>query len=136
MTSSDFHLTVLGTRGSMAIGSPAFSEFGGNTSCYMVRAGEETLFLDAGSGLLAAPDEYAKPPVILLSHLHLDHVMGLGMFSALSKRGQKVILYVPFCADAEEARSEIDRLFSPPFWPLKLSQMGAELQIRPLPSSF
>jgi len=133
---SDFALTVLGTRGSMAIGGPLFREFGGGTSCYMVRAGAETIFLDAGSGLVSAPDHYEKPPVILLSHLHLDHVMGLGMFPLLSQRGKKATLYVPFCKDTQDACRQIDRVFSPPIWPLNLDKLEAELSVLPLPERF
>lgn len=136
MASSDFQVTVLGTRGSMAIGGGEFREFGGSTSCYMVRAGEETVFLDAGSGLVSAPAGYAKPPVILLSHLHLDHLIGLGMFPLLSQRGEQARLLVPFCADAEEACARIDRIFSPPYWPLKLGQLEAKLECCPLPERF
>ena len=45
-------LTVLGTRGSIPIGRADSVLFGGQTSCYMLRAGEETVFLDGGSGLI------------------------------------------------------------------------------------
>jgi len=130
---SDFTLTVLGTRGSMAIGGQDYSVYGGSTSCYMVQAGEETIFLDAGSGLLSAPGAYPKPPSILLSHLHLDHVIGLGMFSRLSQRGEKCSLYVPFCENSQQARAEMDQLFAPPFWPVMLDKLGSDLQILPLP---
>lgn len=133
MAANEFQLTVLGTRGSMAIDGPAFREFGGATSCYLVRAGEESIFLDGGSGIVSAPERFDKSPVILLSHLHLDHVMGLGMFPALSRRGQKVELYVPFCEDAQQAEAKMDRLFSPPFWPLTLGGLEADLSIRALP---
>ena len=88
MGASDLRLRVLGTRGSLAISGEDYREFGGNTSCYMVQAGEETIFLDAGSGIFSAPDRFSRPPVILLSHLHLDHVIGLGMFPAISRKGQ------------------------------------------------
>ena len=133
MGATDFTLTVLGARGSMAVGGPENYEFGGSTSCYMVKAGEEVLFLDAGSGLLSAPVFFDKTPVILLSHLHLDHLMGLGMFPTLSLKGQEVSLYVPFCTDAEEARAKLDAVFSPPYWPVRLGNLGSDLGIFPLP---
>ena len=136
MAASDFRLTVLGTRGSMALSGENFRVFGGATSCYMVQAGKETIFLDAGSGLVAAPETYDKTPSILLSHLHLDHVIGLGMFPLLSQRGKQVSLYVPFCGDAQTACAQLDRVFSPPFWPLKLGELEAELDILHLPEGF
>ena len=135
MTKPLFQLTVLGSRGSMASGRTDFSLFGGDTSCYMVRAGDETVFLDAGSGIVAAPASYPKPPVILLTHMHLDHVMGLGMFPGLANRAQKSILYIPFCADAALAEAKMDRVFVPPVWPLKLTEFEGDLKVLPMPKT-
>ena len=39
-----FSLTVLGSRGSMSVCRKDIMRFGGNTSCYMVRAGDDTVF--------------------------------------------------------------------------------------------
>ena len=128
-----FQLTVLGTRGSMACGRSDSMIFGGDSSCYMVRAGEETVFLDAGSGLTGAPARYPNPPVILLSHLHLDHVIGLGMFPGLSAPGQHPRIYVPFCRDRQEAEAALDRLYSLPFWPLRIEDYESGPQLFPLP---
>ena len=128
-----FELTVLGSRGSMATGRKDCSLFGGDSSCYMVRAGDETVFLDAGSGLVAAPARYPKPPVILLSHLHLDHVIGLGMFPGFNEAGQRARVYLPFCGDAEEAAARMARVYSPPFWPIELGQLKGEPALLPLP---
>ncbi len=135
MMNSAFSITVLGCRGSVTRGSPEYSEYGGDTSCYLVRAGDETVFLDAGSGLVHAPASYSKAPFILLSHLHLDHILGLGMYPGFTTKDQSVSLYVPFCSGDEEAADQIERVFSPPVWPLKLTDIGAELSIRALPSS-
>ena len=88
-------LKVLGTRGSMATNREDQAIFGTATSCYMVRAGEETVFLDAGNGLLAAPVDFPRPPHILLSHLHLDHLLGLGMYPRLAKKGLETTIHVP-----------------------------------------
>ena len=133
MEISDFRLTVLGTRGSMATGGADVQVFGGSTSCYMVQAGKETIFLDAGSGLLSAPSAFPAPPVILLSHLHLDHLIGLGMFPVLSRRGEQASLYVPFCRSGREAGALLDRVFTPPFWPLRLRELEATLRIHTFP---
>jgi ribonuclease BN (tRNA processing enzyme) len=88
-------LTVLGATGSMAVSRKGRESYGGATSCYMVQAGEDCVFLDAGSGLLAAPSKFPKPPLILISHLHLDHMLGLGMYSRLLLKGEKTRLCMP-----------------------------------------
>lgn len=136
MISADLQLTVLGTRGSIAMSGAEYAEFGGSTSCYMVQAGEDTVFLDAGSGLLSAPEAYPRAPAVLLSHLHLDHVMGLGMFPLLTQREQQIDLYIPFCETEAAARLQLDRIYSPPFWPVRLDELGAELRLRTVPACF
>lgn len=128
-SSSDFTLTVLGARGSSPVCRGDSMAFGGSTSCYMLRAGGETIFLDAGSGLLSAPAEYPKPPVFLLSHLHVDHILGLGMYSWLSKKEAETTIYVP--AEDGDALQALDGLYSPPYWPLSLTAYGSTVQVLP-----
>ena len=69
---NQFSLTVLGTRGSVTVSGKKYDRFGGMTSCYLVRAGDQVLFLDAGAGITLAPEMEESEPVILISHLHLD----------------------------------------------------------------
>ena len=135
MSESKLELTVLGARGSMACADTGLTVFGGDSSCYMVRAGEETIFLDAGTGLLGAPARFPKPPLILLSHLHLDHLVGLGMFPGISTVGQHPRVYVPFCENTEQAERILDRLYSPPFWPLRLGDLESRPALLPMPES-
>ncbi len=120
-------ITVLGTRGSSPVCGKDFVEFGGSTSCYLVEAGDETIILDAGSGLANAPVSFPRTPVILLSHLHLDHLIGLGTYGRLSQPGSTTRLCVP-ARDAQGAKRMIDRLFAPPLWPLELGNYGGDLQ--------
>ena len=121
-------MTVLGTRGSMTISRPENMLFGGSTSCYLVQAGEDSIFLDAGSGLLNAPEALPRPPLILLSHLHLDHLLGLCMYSRLSQQDAETTLLVP----AEDPEKAIDDLYRPPYWPLTLKAYRTHLYIEPL----
>ena len=129
MTDGDqFRLKVLGTRGSMPVSGREYSIFGGSTSCYLVEAGEERIFLDAGSGLIHAPEDLPKPPTILLSHLHLDHILGLGVYPRLLREGFMTKLLVP----VEAGKSPLDVLnavYSPPYWPLSLTAYRGEVQL-------
>jgi ribonuclease BN (tRNA processing enzyme) len=115
----------------MAVSGRDYSEFGMATSCYLVKAGNESIFLDAGSGLVNAPSELPGTPVILLSHLHIDHIMGLGMYTRLSQRGADTRICVPVKYDDGTSRA-IDSLFSPPLWPLKLADYNGNLRYEPL----
>ena len=126
-------LTVLGATGSMAVSRKGRESYGGATSCYMVQAGEDCVFLDAGSGLLAAPLEFPKPPLILLSHLHLDHLLGLGMYRRLSQSGVKTRLCMP-AEIAGIGLKTLNAIYSPPFWPVSLMSYRGELEL--VPASF
>ena len=44
-------VTFWGTRGSIAAPGPATTVYGGNTSCVEVRAGEDILIFDSGTGI-------------------------------------------------------------------------------------
>jgi len=127
-------VTVLGTRGSVPVSGTDFAIFGGNTSCYLVEAGDERIFLDAGSGLLSASCSYPHDPVILLSHLHVDHLLGLGLYERLTLPGAITRLLVP-ARDARAAREAIERLYAPPLWPLTLGEYDGDVQIDAMPQS-
>lgn len=114
----------------MAVNERGREIFGGATSCYMVQAGEDCVFLDAGSGLLAAPADFPNPPLILISHLHLDHLLGLGMYRRLLLRGVETRLCMPSTV-TETGLKMLDALYSPPFWPLSLINYAGDLKLVP-----
>lgn len=128
MPQDTFQITVLGARGSIPVSGEGTARFGGATSCYMVRAGEETIILDGGSGLWYAPVDFPRPPAIWLSHLHLDHMVGLGMYGRIMQPGKRTEIYLP-AEDDEAAAQTLDRLYSPPFWPKPLTKLGGEVAV-------
>ena len=125
-------VAVLGVRGSFPAAGGDFSEYGGNTSCFLADLGGETVILDAGSGLAslgtAVPLPGGRRRVhVLLSHLHLDHIMGLFPFSLLHDRSAEICLY----GDAG-LRSRLGAVLGPPYWPLGLDGFPARVEIREL----
>ncbi len=126
-------LTVLGCRGSLSVSGSEFAEFVGHTSCYLFEPGEDLLILDAGSGLIKAPAPTTKPATMLLSHPHADHLVGLGMYAPVYAASLKLRLYVPARSD-EEAKRIIDSLYSPPLWPVKVTECKG-LQVAALPDT-
>ena len=74
-----------GTRGSLASARPETSRYGGNTSCVSVwPSGGGLIVLDAGSGIRHLADPGGLDRIdILLTHLHMDHIAGLGFFWAM-----------------------------------------------------
>ena len=86
-------LTVLGSGGWIPTSSR-------QTSCYLITSGTEALVLDAGTGLGAL---HINPSLldgvdtvtVVLSHFHLDHVIGLGFVSARGLGGRELTIAGP-----------------------------------------
>lgn len=79
-------VTYWGVRGSVPSPGPRTVRFGGNTACLTIRLGERLLVLDAGTGIRslgASMPEGVRDVVLVLSHLHADHVQGLPFFEPL-----------------------------------------------------
>lgn len=129
-------VTVLGTRGSFPATGGDFLEYGGNTSCFLVDLGGETVILDAGSGLISlgagVPLPGGRKSVhILLSHLHLDHIMGLFSFPLLNDPAAEICLYGEAYGNTK-LRSLLGTALGPPYWPLVLDDLQARVQVREL----
>ena len=127
--------TVLGTRGSVPVEGKDYSIYGGATSCYQVRAGNEEIYLDAGSGIVTAKISANTNISILFSHMHMDHVLGLPFFSALSQKDRSVDMYSEKSSGLD-LKSAIDHLIAPPFWPVKIEQYPANVRFHDVQKKF
>ncbi len=121
-------ITVFGTRGSVPVSGENTLEFGGNTSCYLFEADGASLVVDAGTGIRNIPPEAVPtdPVTVVLTHPHADHLAGLPFFAPILEAGRRVDLYaVP--RGGAGCREQTDRYFSPPLWPIRLSEYPAEV---------
>jgi phosphoribosyl 1,2-cyclic phosphodiesterase len=122
---------VWGCRGSLAAPGAETVRYGGNTSCIEVRlASGHVLVLDAGTGIRALGAAMESDPVdevhILLTHLHMDHLQGLGFFRPLFRPGVDVHIWGP----PSPVQSLADRIaiyLSPPLFPVALSDIPSTL---------
>jgi phosphoribosyl 1,2-cyclic phosphodiesterase len=124
-----------GTRGSQASPGPDTVRYGGNTSCVELEAVPDArVMLDAGTGLRLAgnalPSEVRRVDV-LLTHLHMDHIQGLGFFSPLFRGDFEVHIWGPGSATAD-LRSRLARYMSPPLFPVRLPELPCHLQLHDL----
>lgn len=120
-----------GTRGSVPRSGPDFAEFGGATSCYEVAFGDRSIVLDAGSGLVGLGDRLvAKGQTqidLLLSHFHLDHVLGLPFFAPLFQAGTRVRIWSRDAALSVSGEAMFGRLFRDPFVPIRPGDLRAKV---------
>ena len=91
---------VWGVRGSGPECGPEYQEYGGNTSCVTVHTKDKTVILDAGTGIgnfdrsfKWQMDGKRRRLDLLLSHFHMDHLMGLYGCSFLFDPQMEVHIY-------------------------------------------
>jgi phosphoribosyl 1,2-cyclic phosphodiesterase len=119
-------ITLFGTRGSVAAPGPETARYGGNTASVEVRGDDGTvLVLDAGTGVrrLGAqlPPGLARVD-ILLTHLHMDHIQGLGFFGPLYHPGIQVHIWGP-ASSTLPLDARLSRYLSPPLFPVHLRDL-------------
>src|SRR5512138_2052528 len=82
--SDELKVKFWGVRGSYPTPGAGTVKFGGNTACVEIRAGERTIILDAGTGIIPLGRELARrralEVILLFSHLHHDHTQGFPFF--------------------------------------------------------
>lgn len=129
-------VTFWGTRGSIASAGHETQGYGGNTSCVEVVGDAGTvLVLDAGTGIrplgasIAADLERVD---ILLSHLHMDHIQGLGFFEPLFRPNLEVHLWGPPSATLD-LRARLTRYLSPPLFPIYFRDLPSRVQLHNAP---
>jgi phosphoribosyl 1,2-cyclic phosphodiesterase len=129
---------VWGARGSLSAPGPATVRYGGNTSCVEVELADgTTLILDAGSGIRELGQRLIQKRDpgslrVCLTHLHLDHVEGLGFFAPLWAAGWKLRFWGPPSATTP-LRDRVSRYLSPPLFPVGLAEAPAETVFEDVP---
>lgn len=117
MEGSQAVLTICGSRGSRPVSGPGYEEFGGHTTCFVIRWKDQAVVIDCGSGLTCAAPllrECSRVDV-LLSHLHYDHIMGLTEWSVFPA-GIEPVFYSTFSCWGE--KDPLEEFCRPPFWPV------------------
>jgi phosphoribosyl 1,2-cyclic phosphodiesterase len=129
-------VTLWGSRGTLASPDPAMARYGGNTACVGVVGRQGTiLVLDAGTGargMAATIPQSATRLDILLSHLHMDHIQGLGVFEPLFRPDLDVHIWGPGSATLR-LRARLLRYLSPPLFPVNISELPCKLTFHEVP---
>ncbi len=113
-------IKIHGSRGSFPTTKKKTFRYGGNTSCVEVRQKDEMLIVDAGTGLLRLSDKKIRSRSlfnILLTHLHIDHIQGLGFFKPFFNKNNEIHIWGPAC-DSRTLKNRLNRYLSPPLFPI------------------
>ena len=137
-------VTPWGTRGSLPAPGPESRRYGGNTSCVEVLCDTGTLLvLDAGTGIrrlgaslkggTPCEDGSSNRIDILLTHLHMDHIQGLGFFNPLYNPEMEIHIWGP-ASTARPLRGRLSRYLSPPLFPVHLRSLPCKLFLHDVPN--
>lgn len=128
---------VWGCRGSLAAPGPETVRYGGNTSCVEVRTADgQLIVIDAGTGIrgLGLSLDGNRPTRIdlLLTHLHLDHIEGLGFFGPVWDPECELHIWGP-PSPGHSLRDRVAAYFSPPLFPIHIDQIPAQVSFHDVP---
>jgi phosphoribosyl 1,2-cyclic phosphodiesterase len=119
-------VTLFGTRGSVPAPGPETTRHGGNTPSVEVRGGDGTvLVLDAGTGIRRLGAQLPRDLTridVLLTHLHMDHIQGLGFFGPLYRPDVEVHIWGP-ASSTLRLEARLSRYLSPPLFPVHLCDL-------------
>ena len=124
---------VLGARGSIPVSGEKYVKYGGATACSYIAAGNKLIVLDCGSGIMGMEEAawQGKDILILVSHCHIDHLLGFTMSKIFFTEGAKVTVMAP--SYAGDVKAALEGLLKEPLWPVGLSAFKADVNFEVMP---
>jgi len=116
----EYELYICGCRGSFPVSGLRFSEYGGETSCYVIKKDNYACIVDCGTGLKNSVElvKDCKKVDILLTHVHYDHILGLLM----SKFPESIDVKIYGRFDKwNKSSSGLVGFMEKPYWPIEMS---------------
>jgi len=136
----DALLELWGVRGSAPAAGSDRVRFGSHTMCSRVVTPEkqEAVVIDAGSGIIPLGrrilEEWGEDGGrihLLLTHFHLDHVLGFPLFDPLYRKEVEIVVHSPI--PPGEAERCLAGLMTGRLFPLELEEVPASVEFRQLP---
>ncbi len=135
---SSTRLKFWGTRGSISVPGPGTLRYGGNTTCVEVRADDEIIVLDAGSGIrslgIALEKEFQSRPIklsLLITHAHWDHIQGLPFFAPAYEKKNEICVRGYDGVDTSFGKIMAEPMKAP-FFPIAMRELSARIDIKKL----
>lgn len=130
-------LTFGGVRGTNPVAQPEFMRYGGETSSFLIQGqGGEQILVDAGTGVrelgrLLQSSTAPKRVLMLMTHYHLDHVVGLPSLGLIYSPDWTVEIAAPAHEDVV-VEATMSRVMDKPFWPLQVEDLKSRLRFTAL----
>lgn len=121
-----YTLYTCGARGTRSMAGKCYDEFGGLTTCYVLKCQQHAIIVDCGTGLYLAQDilKDCTRIDVLLTHLHYDHILGLLDWAAFPAEAD-VNFYGTF---QNWGVKSVAHLFNQPFWPVS-RELGGTINV-------
>jgi len=116
---------IWGARGSVPCPGPANYRYGGNTACVSIETDSgQTVILDAGTGIRALGEKLANTErpaeaIVLISHFHWDHILGLPFFQPLYQADSH-FLFFSFPQADTSFQEIMESTMKSPFFPVSM----------------
>jgi len=132
--SNEMKIKFWGVRGSYPTPGVGTVKYGGNTASVELQAGNRTIILDAGTGIIPLGRELARTKrageiLLLLSHMHHDHTQGFPFFVPAYMPNAKLHIYGPD-GTHESMKNVLERNQSSETFPLGLRDMASAKDIQ------
>jgi phosphoribosyl 1,2-cyclic phosphodiesterase len=129
-----------GTRGTFPSPGKDKLRYGGHTPCASVLSGSgEIIVIDAGTGikdlgdcLVRERDEKPLKITLVLTHFHLDHVIGFPFFAPLFVDDAEIAIYAP--TEPEETHRYLGGLVAGRYFPVELFETKSKKAYRKAPA--
>ncbi|HBA82988.1 MAG TPA: hypothetical protein DCZ95_02735 [Verrucomicrobia bacterium] len=134
-------ITLGGIRGTGPVAGKQYLEFGGSTTSLLIQGKQgDSIVIDAGTGIrelgakLFRGKGTSRSLLLLLTHYHIDHIMGLPSLAALYSKAWRITMAAPL-REGFSVRQVVSRLLAKPFWPVRLSQLQSAIDFKTLKGS-
>lgn len=121
-----------GVRGSFPCPGPDHLRYGGNTSCVLVLCDGHPVIFDSGTGMRPLGDwllaEKYQRADLLLSHAHLDHILGFPFFAPVYQDDFCLNVRCGNLLPEYTIYEVLSTQMSPPTFPIKLNQLKADIK--------
>ncbi|WP_422024499.1 MBL fold metallo-hydrolase [Roseibium sp.] len=125
----NFSLRCWGVRGSTPTPGQKTLRYGGETSCFELRAGDALVLIDCGSGArnlgMDLCSAGSRSFDLLFTHTHLDHICGLPFFKPAYDPNFSVTAWAGHFQDDTCLMDIVSRIMSPPIFPVAAKTLKA-----------